>query len=123
MAGRADEREGAALDGLARAACREQRRFPAGRRGDGVRVEQGRDLERREPVEVVGVVAALDLFARGGPAFDHVEGVQQCEQPLPRVGVRLDRVELREERMAYEVDRTAAARRSRSAPPPARPTR
>jgi hypothetical protein len=59
VAGWADEREAAALDGLDGAAGSEERGLPARLRGDGVRVEQRRRLERGQPAEVGGLVAAL----------------------------------------------------------------
>ena len=123
VAGRADEREPAALRRVDRAARCEQRRFPARLRRDGIRVEQRPDLDRLEPVEVRRLVAAFDLLARRRPALDVLECVEQHRQPLPRLDVRLGRMELRERRVAYELDLTASASVSRSVPPCARPTR
>jgi hypothetical protein len=123
VAGRPDQRETAALDRVERAARREERRLPARLRGNRVRVEQGRNLDRREPVEVSGVVAALYLLTRGGPALDYVEGLEQRLEPRARFDVRLRRVELGERGVAYEVRLTASARSSSEAEPCARPTR
>jgi hypothetical protein len=104
--GRADEREAAAVGRRQRAAGAEQRRLVARLRGDRVGIEHGRHLEGLEPVEVGGRVAALYLFTRGGPAFDHLEGVQQHEQAFPRLDVRFGRVELGECGVADELRRS-----------------
>jgi hypothetical protein len=79
---RADEREAATVDGCERAARGQQGGLVARLRGDGIRVEHGRHLERLQPVEVVAPVAALQLFTRSRAAFHHLERVQQREQPL-----------------------------------------
>ena len=81
VAGRADEREAAPLHGLECTPRREERRLPAGLRRDRVRVEEGRSLERLEPVEVRELVTALYLFTRGRPALDDVERLQQGLEP------------------------------------------
>src|SRR5207248_894981 len=77
VAGRADEPEADPLHGLERTTSREERRLPACLRGDRVRVEQGRSLDRLEPVEIRRLVTALYLFTRGRPALDDVERLQQ----------------------------------------------
>ena len=87
-------------------------------------VEQSRDLERLQPLQVGRVVAALDLLAGRGCAFGRVEALEQDGEPLSRLDVRLRRVELSERRVAYEFRRTASASVSRSTPSRwARPTR
>jgi hypothetical protein len=86
--------------GLDRAAGGEQRRFPAGLGGDGVVVEQSRDLERLQPLQVGRVVAALDLLAGRGCAFGRVEALEQDGEPLSRLDVRLRRMQLGELRVA-----------------------
>jgi hypothetical protein len=78
----AHEREAAAVDRAEGAACGEQRGVVARRRRDGVRVEERRDLERLDPVEVAGVVDALDVLTRGGRPFDDLEPLEQDGQPL-----------------------------------------
>src|SRR6185437_1379993 len=60
-------------------------------------------VDRLEPVEVRGLVAALYLFTRGRPALDDVEGRQERLQPLAALDVRLRRVEPRQVVMTYEV--------------------
>jgi hypothetical protein len=109
VAGRTHEREAAPLDGCDGAARRQQPGLVARRRGDGVRVEQGRDLDRLDDVDVGRLVAALYLFTRGGRALDDLEGLQQRLEPRPCLDVGLRRMELGQLRMAYEVDRTASA--------------
>ena len=56
-------------------------------------------------------MAALYLFTRGGPSLDDLESVQQGQEPLAALDVRLGRMQLRERRVAYELDK----RSSRSA--------
>jgi hypothetical protein len=106
--GRAHEREAAALGRLEGAPGRKQRRLPARLGGDRVRIEECWDLERLEPVEVGGLVAAFYLFTRGGRSLDHVEGREERLEPLARLDVRLRRVEPCQGRVAYEVDRAGS---------------
>jgi hypothetical protein len=56
-------------------------------------------------------VAALYLFTRGRQSLDDLEGVQQGQEPLAALDVRLGRMQFRERRVAYELDK----RSSRSA--------
>jgi hypothetical protein len=100
VAGRPDEREPAALRRLDRAAGREQRSLPARVGGNGVGIEQRRDFDRLEPVQVRGLVAALDLLPRRRRAFEDLEAVENDREPLPRLDVRLRRVQLGERGMA-----------------------
>ena len=99
---RSHECEAALLGGLDRAARRQQGRFVAGRRRDGVGIQQRRRLDRLDLVDVRGLVAALYLLTRGGAALDDLEGPEQRLQARLRLDVRLRRVQLRELRMAYE---------------------
>src|SRR5919204_3243005 len=116
VARRADEREAAALYRIERAARGEQRSLPARLRGDRVRIEQRRHVDRLQPVEVGGLVAALDLLPGRGRSLHDVERLEQHLQPFPCLDVRLGRVELGEGWVAYEVDvRTASARVSSEA--------
>src|SRR5438552_10860653 len=55
----AHEREAAPLDGVDRTPRGQQRGLVARRRGDRVRVEQGRDLDPLDEVDVGRLVAAL----------------------------------------------------------------
>jgi hypothetical protein len=123
VAGGPDEREPAPLDRLERTARGEQGGVPARLRGDCVGVEQGRRLDRGEPVEISGLVTALYLFTRGGSPVNDVEGFQQGFEARTGLDVRLRRMELREARVAYELDRTASESVSRLAESWARPTR
>jgi hypothetical protein len=120
---RPDEREAVSLHGFDRATRRQERRLVAGLRGDRVGIEQRRHGDRLEPVDIRGLVAALDLLPRCRPALDDVERREQRLEPRPRLDVRLRRMELRERRVAYEFDRIASANVPSSAFPCARPTR
>jgi hypothetical protein len=117
VAGGPDEREPAPLDRLERTARGEQCGVPARLRGDRVGVEQGRRLDRGESVEIGGLVTVLYLFTRGGSPFNDVEGFQQRFEARTGLDVRLRRMELREARVAYELDRTASEGVSRLAEP------
>jgi len=66
MAGRSDEREGAAPRRLDCRARGEQRRFVARRRGDGVGIEEHPLGDGEESLDVARIVAALDLGTRRG---------------------------------------------------------
>jgi hypothetical protein len=57
-------------------------------------------------------VAPLYLFTRGRAALDDVEGVEQDQQALARLDVRLRRVELGESGVAYELRRSTQLRQS-----------
>jgi hypothetical protein len=46
-------------------------------------------------------MTALDLFTRGRPALDHLELVEESQEPLARFDVGLGGMELPERRMAY----------------------
>jgi hypothetical protein len=65
MAGRAHEREAAAIDRLERAADGERRCLPRRRTGDCVTVEPHLVLQLLDPSDVPRVVDAFDLLARG----------------------------------------------------------
>jgi putative hemolysin len=66
MAGRSDEREGAAPRRLDCRARGEKRGFVARRRGDGVGIEEHPLGDGEETLDVRRVVTALDLGARRG---------------------------------------------------------
>jgi hypothetical protein len=100
VAGRADEGEPASTDRLDRRARREQRRFVAGLRRDGVGVEPGRVVDPPDGLDVLRRVTALDVGDRRGRRLDDVEGLQERGEPLRRLGVAEGRMEARERRMA-----------------------
>ena len=74
--GRSHEGEAAAVDRLERAPGSEQRRLETRLGRDRVRIEERRNLERRQPVEVGRRMAALDLFARRRAALDDLERLE-----------------------------------------------
>jgi hypothetical protein len=116
MAGRADEGEPAARGGLDRGAGCEEASLERRRRGDRVEVEPRRRLDRFDPLDVAGSVAALEIRPRRGAGL--VEGKRglQRQEPLLGLGVPVRRVETAELGVAQEVDLTASASVSRSAP-------
>jgi hypothetical protein len=117
VAGRAHKREAAPVGRLDRAASGEQRGVVARFGGDRVGVEQPRQVDRLQRVDVSRFVAALYLFARGRRRLDDLEGFEQRLESRPRLDVRLRRMELRQCRMAYDVDRTASTSSSRGLSP------
>jgi hypothetical protein len=75
--GWSNESEAAAVDRLERAPGGEQRRLVARLGRDCVRIEERRNLERRQPVEIGRCMAALDLFPRRRAALDDLERLEQ----------------------------------------------
>ena len=123
---RPDEREPAALGGLDRRARGEQRRLVARLRPDGVGVEHLDPLERRDPLDVRRVVAALHgLPRRRAGLVPGPDAVEQHLEPALRLRVRARRVQARHRRVRQEVDRRTASARSSTAAPEAaaRPAR
>jgi hypothetical protein len=56
-------------------------------------------------------VAAFYLFTRGGLALDELELVEESAQAVTALDVRLGRVQLRERRVAQELDARALVSR------------
>jgi hypothetical protein len=119
--GRPHEREAAELHRLDRRASGEQRRAPRRLRADRVAVEPVRLGRLRHLRDVARVVAALEVGAGRRNSLDVVgEPLEQRVDPRAALRVVPRRVEVREQRVAYEVDasasRNAAAVSSSAAP-------
>jgi hypothetical protein len=120
----ADEREPAPPNRFDRRPRCEERRLEARLRGDRVGVEPDRVIDTPHDLDVLGRVAALEIGDGARRRLDDLELVQERGEPLRRLRMAEGRMEARERRMAYEVDRrTASASSPRSASPCARPTR
>ena len=124
MAGRAGQREPAALGGGDRGACCQQSGLESRLGGEGVPVEPGRFRDRPDPLDVLLRVAAENRLDRRRLDRVVLKCLQQNRQPLLGLEVVLSRMEARERRVAQDVDRrTASASSSSDAPSWARPIR
>jgi hypothetical protein len=124
MARRSDEREAAALDGGNRRARRQHGGFEGRLRGKRVAVKPGRFADRSDLLDVPLRMAAEDRFDRRRIDPLVFERLEQYRQPLLRLGVTLSRMQVRERRVAQDVDlRTASASSPSEALFWARPTR
>jgi hypothetical protein len=115
VAGRADERERFAarrLDGRARG---EQRRLVRRRGGGRVGIEVRRPLDVADLAYVLRGVAAQNLLFRRRAALAPREGVEQRRQPFRPLRVMTRRVQLREPRVAQDVDCALPSSRCASA--------
>jgi hypothetical protein len=124
MARRSDERKAAALDGGNRRARRQQGGFEGRLRGKGVAVEPGWFADRSDLLDVPLRMAAEDRIDRRRLDRLVFERLEQYRQPVLRLGVALSRMQVRERRVAQDVDlRTASASSPSEALFWARPTR
>ena len=110
---RPHEREGAAVDRFERDARSEGGGRPRGLRGDSIGIEQRRARDLLEPVEVRGIVDALELLA-GRASLDGLAG-QPGESLLP-FRVVTGRVEQRVLRIGQRVDVASSRSANPSSP-------
>jgi hypothetical protein len=124
MARRSAERKAAALHGRDRRARGQRGGFEGRLRGKGVAVEPGRFADRSDLVDVPLRMAAEDRLDRRRLDRLVFERLEQYRQPLLRLGVARSRMQVRERRVAQDVDlRTVSASSPSEAPFWARPTR
>ena len=122
MAGRAREREAAALRGGDRSSGSEQGGLEARLGGEGVPVEPGRLPDRPDSLDVVIGVAAEDRLHRRRLDLVALERRQQHRQPFLGFRMARRRMQAREGWVTQDVDRrTASASSSSDAPSWARP--